>query len=60
MLDLLTSHYNITMDKLWTADVESLLGLLKILPAKAAGKKIAVIENAFKKAEQKLIVFRTV
>lgn len=60
MLDLLASHYNITMNKLWSAEIEPLLGLLKILPAKAAGKKVAVIENAFKKAEQKLIVFRTV
>lgn len=58
--DVVTSHYGININTLWSTEIGSLLGLLKILPAKAVGKKIAMIESSFKKAEQKLIVFRQV
>lgn len=60
MIGLLTSQYDVNMNTLWSTEIGSLLGMLKILPAKAVGKKATMIENAYKKAEQKLIVFRQV
>lgn len=60
MIGLLKSHYDIDTNSPWSEGITQLLGLMKILPAKAVGKKLAQIENAFKKAEQKLIVFRKV
>lgn len=59
-VDVYESHFNTKFTSSWTKDIDQLLVLLKLLPAKAAGKNLASIESSFAKAEQKLIVFRTV
>lgn len=57
---LFESHYATKFNSSWTSDIDPLLVLLKMLPTKAAGKRLALIESSFNKAEQKLIVFRVV
>lgn len=59
-VNVFESHYGTKFNSAWTKDIDQLLVLLKMLPVKAAGKKLALIESTFSKAEQKLIVFRTV
>lgn len=59
MMCVLKSHYKQTYHSLWPDQINDLLVLLKMLPAKAKGKNLDSIQT-FKKAVTKLIVFRKV
>lgn len=60
VIEFFKTHYGVDFQCSWSHDIAEFLVLLKMLPAKAAGAKISVIESSYKKAEQNLIVFRKV
>lgn len=60
VFDFYKSQYGVDFECPWSEDIAIILALLKMLPTKAVGGKMSAIESSYKKAEQKLVVFRKV
>lgn len=57
--DILTNQYETSVYTMWSQDIQDLLILLKLLPAKSNGRNLLSVQ-AFNKATEKLFVFRKV
>lgn len=57
--DILKDQYESSIYTMWTEDIQDLLILLKLLPAKTNGRNLLSVES-FNKATEKLFVFRKV
>lgn len=57
--DILKNQYASDVHTMWSADIQDLLILLKLLPARTNGRNLLSVES-FSKATEKLFVFRKV